>query len=77
MVSSIWDKFLLILSLDLNLKNGRIANREDLDQTAQEQSHLDLHCLPRQVCPSTVITTLLIRVIIDLCIIILSILDKL
>ena len=58
MVFSILDKFLLIHSLDLNLKNGRIANREDQDQTAQEQSDLDLLCLCRQVCPSIVITTL-------------------
>ena len=30
--------------------NG-IANSEDPDQTAQEQSDLGLHCLRRPICP--------------------------
>ena len=30
-----------------------IANSVDPDQTAREQSDLDLHCLPRPVCPKT------------------------
>ena len=32
--------------------NG-IANSEDPDQTAEEQSDLGLHCLPRSICLET------------------------
>ena len=32
--------------------NG-IADSEDPDQTAQEQSDLGLHCLPRPICQKT------------------------
>ena len=32
--------------------NG-IANSEDPEQTAPEQSDLSLHCLPMPICPKT------------------------
>ena len=47
-----------------------MANSVDPDQTAQEQSDLGLHCLPRPVCPETKDhygTWLLYRIVMLLC----------
>ena len=50
--SKIWTMWLYHRVMSPNDADG-MANSVDPDKTAQEQSDLGLHCLPRHMCPKT------------------------